>query len=468
MTRRTPAASSSPEAVPDRLDRPFLDPLFDRLFPRLATGVEWGLERTRAALAELGDPHLGRPAIHVGGTNGKGSVSATCASILRSRGHRVGLYTSPHLCSLAERFQVDGAPVSDERLLATGDRVRATVERHGLTFFEAATVLAFQLFHDEEAEVQVLEVGLGGRLDATNVIRPLVSVLTNVAMDHADFLGDTLGAIAGEKAGILKTGVPAVTAESGAEALSVFRREARRLEVDLEELDPARDISHVEVARDHTAFTLAVDGAPERFRTPLVGEHQAVNAALTVRALRRLPVPFRPTVEEIRTGMARVVWPGRDQIREVGGVCWLLDVAHNTAGVRSLTGVLDELSLPEPHVALVGVLGDKAWDEMLPPLLERMEHTFLTQPESAPENRRWDPWEAARRAVEAAPSTGRSDVEVIVDFHGALEAARTRAAGGTVVVTGSCHTVGDALRLLHLDPFASPSPESVPLPSGQA
>lgn len=458
MTGPAPTASSGLEAVPDRLDRPFLDPLFDRLFPRLASGVEWGLGRMRSALSELGDPHMAVPAIHIGGTNGKGSVTALMSAVLREQGLRVGMYTSPHLCSLAERFQVDGAPAPEDRLLQVAAEIRSTVESHDLTFFEAATLLAFQLFAREEVDVQVLEVGLGGRLDATNVVTPLVSVLTNVAMDHADFLGNTLEAIAGEKAGILKPGVPAVTAETGDEALGVFRRQAARLGVKLGELDPAREVEGLEMARDHTAFSLET----ERWgrldvRIPLVGAHQAANAALAVRALALLPAPFRPTRSAVLDGLARVVWPGRDQIREQGGVCWILDVAHNTAGVGSLTRVLDRLELPGPHVALVGVLGDKEWDAMLPPLLSRMDHAVLTQPPSAPEARRWDPSEAVAVVRDAAGPGALPPVEVMEDFGPALERARTVARGGTVVVTGSCHTVGDALRILHVDPFAEGS-----------
>lgn len=445
------------DAAPDRLDRPFLDPLFDRLFPPLPAGVHWGLERVQAALAALGDPHLKAPALHIGGTNGKGSVASTLASVLRKKGLRTGLYTSPHLCSLTERFQVDGRPIPAEELIRAADEIRDVVVAHGLTFFEAATVLAFHLFARKEVAVQVVEVGLGGRLDATNVLRPEVSVLTNVALDHADFLGDTLTAIAGEKAGILKAGVPAVTAETGEEALGVFREVAARVGAPLHELDPGVEVGELEVAEDHTAFTLETGPwGRVRLRTPLVGEHQAANAALAVRALALLPAELRPSREEVVSGVAEVFWPGRDQIARHGEARWLFDVAHNTAGVLTLTRVLDRLDLPRPRVALIGVLGDKEWDEMLPPLLARMDGAVLTQPPSAPESRRWDPEEAARearRGLESRPGTPPDLLEVESRFEVALARAANRARGGTVVVTGSCHTVGDALRVLHLEPF---------------
>lgn len=447
-----PAAS----AAPDRLDRPFKDPLFERLFPPLPAGVHWGLERVHGALADLGDPHRRAPALHVGGTNGKGSVASTCASVLEAAGHRVGLYTSPHLCSVRERFQVGGVPLDEDRLVAYADEIRSVVAARGLTFFEAATVLAFHVFAREGVDVQVVEVGLGGRLDATNVLTPVACAITNVALDHAEFLGDTLPLIAREKAGIFKPGVPAVTAESDPELVALFRELAESLGVSLSCLDPARDLGEVEIARDHTAFTL--DTGPWgvlRLVTPLVGRHQAANAALAVRLLAFLPPALRPEADAVLAGVASVRWPGRDQIEVVDGTTWLLDVAHNTAGMASLVQVLDRLDLPGPRVGLVGVLGDKDWRRMLPPLLSRLDGAVLTQPPSAPETRRWDP-HAARQAVEEGDGAGAScPLQVEPDFEAALRGAARQARGGTVVVTGSCHTVGDALNALGRVPFRS-------------
>jgi dihydrofolate synthase / folylpolyglutamate synthase len=447
-------ASPNPSILtPDRLDRPFEDPLFDRLFPPLPAGVHWGLERVRGALASLGRPERAAPALHVGGTNGKGSVASTSASVLRASGLRVGLYTSPHLCSVRERFQVDGRPLDEERLVAYADEIRAVVSEHGLTFFEAATVLAFHAFAREVVDAQVVEVGLGGRLDATNVLEPVACAITNVALDHAEFLGDTLPAIAREKAGIFKPSVPAVTAESDPELVDLFREIASALDVPLTVLDPVRDLTDVEVARDHTAFS--VDTGPWgrlRLVTPLVGRHQAVNAALAVRLLAHLPPGLRPGVQAVQDGVSGVRWPGRDQIELVDGTTWILDVAHNTAGVASLVQVLDRLELPAPRVGVVGVLGDKDWRAMLPPLLARLDRAILTQPPSAPLARRWKPDEALHAVSGTGPGAG-TPVEVEPDFGVALERARAAAGSGTVVVTGSCHTVGDALLALDRVPF---------------
>lgn len=438
--------------VPTRLDRPFHDPLFDRLFPPLATGVHWGLDRVEGALSDLGDPQTCAPAIHVAGTNGKGSVCSTASSILHAAGHRVGLYTSPHLVSLTERFQVGGEPVSSETLMRVADEIRSVVVDRGLTFFEAMTVLGFALFRDLEVDVQVIEVGLGGRLDATNVLRPAVSLLTNVANDHAEFLGDTVAERAGEKAGIIKAGIPAFTTAIDPEALAVFRARAAEVGAALTELDPRTRV--VEFAMDvaHDEFTLA--GTPWgdlRLETPLVGSHQASNVLLAVHGVGELSEGLRPGREDVVRGVATVRWPGRDDVERREDGTWVFDVAHNAAGIESLAAVLDRLDLDAPRVALVGVLGDKDWRAMLPPLLARVDAAVLTQPTTAPRERRWDPDEA----LESLGPVGEEfDVTVVQDFGEALGAARSRAGEGTVVVTGSCHTVGDAMALLGRVPFA--------------
>ena len=344
----------------------------------------WKLEGVIAALAELGDPQLSYPSLHVGGTNGKGSVAATLAAVLSASGLRTGLYTSPHLCSFQERFQLSGRLVSEARLVAAAGEIKEVVVRRGLTVFEAATVLGFHLFAQEGVEAAVVEVGLGGRLDATNVVRPEVSAVTNVAMDHAEFLGDTLGLIAAEKAGIAKEGVPLVTAVSDPAVLEVLRVVCSARGAPLHVL-AAGQVQEVEVAADHTAFTTLTRSWGElRLTTPLVGAHQAVNAALAVAALEHLPPELRPSAHDVVTGVAGVRCHGRDQIDEIDGRTWLFDVAHNVAGVRSLVDVLDRVDLPRPWVALIGILGDKEWRDMLPPVFQRVDHAILTQPPSAP------------------------------------------------------------------------------------
>jgi len=431
---------------PDRLDPLGSDPLLWRLFPALATGVEWGLERTERALAALGDPHGAFRSLHVGGTNGKGSVTATVAAVIQEAGRKTGCYTSPHLCSFRERIRIDGRPVGEDALIAHADEIREHVSRFGLTFFEAATVLTFHAFAREGVVVAAVEVGLGGRLDATNVLRPDVSGVTNIAMDHADYLGDSLASIAREKAGIIKPGVPFVTGESDPELLEIFTRAARAEGAPLHVIRP----DHVRIARADRAGTrlrVRTDAWGElELATPLVGAHQAANTAVAVGMLERLPDDLRPSAREVRDGIANVRHPGRNEIRVVEGRTWLFDVAHNPAGMLALADTLDRIELPRPRVGLVGILGDKDWRAMLPPLRERVDAMVLTVPPSAPAERRWDP----AIAIEAIGPKG-APVLGFERFEDAIAEAAARAANGTVVVTGSVHTVGGAMRTLDLD-----------------
>lgn len=435
----------------------------DRLFPRLAPGIEWGLGRTEAVLADAGEPHRAYPSIHVGGTNGKGTVAALVASVLHAHGLRTGLYTSPHVREFRERYRVGEKEVEDDRLLEVAESLRTGVEEHGLTAFEAATVLAFRLFALEGVDVAVIEVGLGGRLDATNVVVPEVAVITNVSRDHAGYLGDTLPAIATEKAGIMKRGVPLVTAETDPGCLEVFRRRARETEAELVLVDPVREPSEVRTGLGGTTF--GVETGPWgrlTLETPLVGRHQATNGVVAVRALERLPPALRPSAAAVREGFRRVRWPGRLQVERGGDGPWVLDVAHNTAGVETLAEALEELDLPEPLVLVVGILGDKEWGEMLPPLLRLAASAVLTTPDSVPRERSWDPAAALEALRETAARSGSGPggrpwgcrVEVVSPLARALERARRLAGAGTVVVTGSHHTVGEALGRLSALPDA--------------
>ena len=426
--------------------RPHSDPLPDALFPGAPDAVDWGLGRMRAALAELGDPHRRYRSLHVGGTNGKGSVAATWASVLRRDGERTGLYTSPHLCSFRERIVVDGGPLSAHRLLEAAARLRPLALDLRMSLFEACTLLALVLFAEEEVGTACVEVGLGGRLDATNVIEPEVTAITNVALDHREHLGDSLEGIAREKAGIVKAGVPVVTAERRPEALSVLEAKAREVGAPFHRVEPGRHISRLRPGRGGARFELlGGDGGPLELETPLPGTHQAANAALAARALQLLP--RAPSPEALRAGVAAVRWLGRGQVRRLGGSRFVLDVAHNPAAVRALAAILADSAPPRPLVVLVGILADKDWPRMLPPLAALADRMVLTTPDSAPPERRWDPHAAAAGVWGAAP------VEVVDGVRAAVGRAVALAGEGTVVVTGSCHTVGDALRILGASPF---------------
>ena len=418
----------------------------DALFPDAPATVDWGLGRMTAALAELGDPHRRYRCLHVGGTNGKGSVASTWASILRHGGERTGLYTSPHLCSFRERIMIEGEPVPAERLVEAARRLRPLACGLRMSFFEATTLLALVVFAEEEIDTACIEVGLGGRLDATNVVTPEVCAITNVALDHQEYLGDSLVEIAREKAGIIKPGVPLATAEGRPAVLDVLRSRAQEVGAPLHRVEPWRDVRDLRLGPNGTRFSMRTrTGRALELETPLPGAHQAANAALAVRALELLRRP--PSREAVEAGVAAVKWPGRGQIRRLGDRLFVFDVAHNVAGVEALVRVLSDLAPPRPIVLLTGILGDKDWSRMLPPLVDLADRAVFTVPASAPVERTWDP-----RAVAAKVARG-TPIEVEREVGVALDRAVSVAGGGTVVVTGSCYTVGDVLGLLGVSPF---------------
>ncbi|MEX0856431.1 MAG: folylpolyglutamate synthase/dihydrofolate synthase family protein [Gemmatimonadota bacterium] len=422
-----------------------------RLFPPLPGVVQWGLERTERILSAMGDPHRSYPVLHVGGTNGKGSVARLWAGILRAAGYRTGLYTSPHLVSFRERILVDGRPLPDAWMEECSRDLRPLFLRESPSFFEAATCLAFLAFQRARVEVAVVEVGLGGRLDATNVVTPVVTAITNVARDHMNLLGEEIRQIAREKAGILKPGIPTFTASDDAEVLGVLSEEAAAGGGILRRV-PAPD------------GQTTLDGSRLRVVTrrwgeidlvsPLVGRHQLRNIALAVRALEGLPPRLPVSEAALREGVLRTRIPGRFQVERRDAQSWIFDAAHNPAGVSALVQTLDEVEVPRPRIALVGVLADKEWGAMLSQLALGVDALVLTVPESAPSPRLWDP----ALAAQGLPSGVAS---VVPDFGAAMEVVRRRAGStGSVVVTGSAHTVGDALARLDWIPA-----EALPTPS---
>jgi dihydrofolate synthase / folylpolyglutamate synthase len=417
--------------------------LVAELFPRLTGGIRWGLDRTRRMLASVGDPQTSYRVLHVGGTNGKGSVAAHLESMLRHGGRRTGLYTSPHLCTFRERIRLDGAVITEDALLHSARQLWPAIRAESPSFFEATTAIALLALAEAGVEDAVVEVGLGGRLDSTNVVQPAVVVLTNVSLDHVQLLGPTVERVAVEKAGIIKRGVPVVTGESGTAAAAVFAAAAGAAGAPLRIVDVTA-IEDVAVSVAGTRFFLRGTAWGDlQLRTPLAGAHQAVNAALAVHALAAVDEPI--PAEALLAGLAATRWPGRLQVERVGGVTWVFDVAHNVAGVDALSQALAQMSLPQPVTAVVGVLGDKDWGQMLSPICALAGRVLLCSPPTAPPERRWDPAAVLRQG-------GCDNAVVAAGFADALEQAQQSAArdGGTVLVTGSFHTVGDALAALGL------------------
>lgn len=407
------------------------------LFARTGTTAKLGLERTNALLEQLGNPERRFPAFHVAGTNGKGSVVAMLYALLRSKGLSVGRYTSPHLIDFRERIVVDEHQIGADEVLRFLRQWEVESERLGATFFEITTVLAFEHFARRGVDVAVIETGMGGRLDATNVITPLVTGVTTVAVDHTEYLGSSLAAIAREKAGIFKRGVPAVIGQLVPEAEAEVRRCADDVGTPLLDAASLYPVRGVNVTVDGTEVEFDAGGTAECVRVGLVGRAQAANLSVALAMLDAAGAPWRVTFDEARRVLPGVQLPGRFQ--RVGR--FVFDVAHNVEGMRALRDTLEEVELPRPVVAVVGILRDKQWGEMVRVLAPAVDRMILTSPESAPADRAWD-LEEARRALNADVD----GLDVVPALRDAIAcAAESRA---TVVVCGSFYTAGDGLGVL--------------------
>jgi dihydrofolate synthase/folylpolyglutamate synthase len=376
-----------------------------RLYARIPLGMRLGLDPMRAACERAGHPERDFPAVHVAGTNGKGSVSAMLEAIARAQGKHTGLYTSPHLCRFAERIRIDGEPVSDEVLAALLER--ALDAGPDLSFFETATLAAFFAFRDAAVDLAVLEVGMGGRFDATNVIPvPRAAAITRIALDHTDRLGKTLVEIAREKAGIAKPGLDIVLGHMGPDV---------RVAID-------------EVVYGAGGTTTSIEHVPVPAHIGLAGEHQKDNARIAAVLAERTGA----STGAVEEGLADVQWPGR--LERIGNV--LLDAAHNPDGAESLAAHLRSLAIPRGEVALVfGTLADKDWGPMLDTLAPLADRRLYVAPSGASRNAIDPAAMAARHAGVVAPSLP--------------EALASLASGPSlVVVAGSMVLVGHARAIL--------------------
>ena len=394
-------------------------------------GTKLGLEQT-VRLADLaGNPHRRLRFIHVAGTNGKGSTCAMLESIYRTAGLRVGLFTSPHLVSFAERIQVN------RRLIQESDVARLVHDLQPLlkrfppeghpTFFEVVAVMALRYFAEQKCDLVIWETGMGGRLDATNIVTPLASVITNIQLDHEKWLGNTLARIAFEKAGIIKPGLPVLTATDAPEALAVIQTIAQ------ERLAPLRVVTRTDVELPPL----------DSVKLPLLGDHQRLNAALALATVRALAATLPVSETAVRTGLAQVRWPGRLQLIRRPHQTLLLDAAHNPAGVETLCAALVK-NFPRQRLALVlGILLDKDWSRMcdrLAPLAERILLTPVSSERTAL------PITLAAACEQANPT---AEITPCASLREALQAAQDEP---IVVVTGSLYLIGEALERLGLTP----------------
>jgi dihydrofolate synthase/folylpolyglutamate synthase len=391
-------------------------------------GIKFGLENISTIVGRLGHPERTFRSVHIAGTNGKGSVTAMVDAALRAAGHRSARYTSPHLVDLAERFVSDGRPVGEAALVAAVADVREAID--GLradralavqpTFFEVTTAVAFELFRRADVEIAVLEVGLGGRLDATNVVSPVATAITSIALDHQTYLGSTLREIALEKAGIIKPGVPVVVGELDPDASAAIEQVARERGAELIRAS----------ARDAAGFIVGLPGA-----------HQVANAAIAVRLLELLDARgMSVSPQAVAAGLAHPEWPGRlDRRRLADGREVLLDAAHNPAGAAALASYLQrEGGSPQPLV--FAAMRDKDVGGMFAALLPAVSHLVVTRASNV---RSADPARLAAEARAVAPALPISIEPAIGE---ALAEAWRHSP--RIVVAGSIFLLGHVMKLL--------------------
>jgi dihydrofolate synthase/folylpolyglutamate synthase len=425
------------------------------LFGLQKYGTKFGLTNSATLLERMGDPHRRFRSVHIAGTNGKGSTAAFLDSMLRAAGYRVGLYTSPHLVSFTERFRINGAEISEAMVVELAERVRRCYEGTATpggqgslspTFFEVTTAMAFTWFAQEKVDLAVIEAGMGGRLDSTNVITPLVSVITNIDLEHIEFLGTTLTAIAGEKAGIIKQGVPVVSGAVQPDAVAVLQAEAARKTAPFYRLP--KDFGPEQVSPG-VLPSFSYRGMLSRYtglRTGMLGRHQLTNASLALAAVECLRASGIDVPEgAVRTGLAGAAWAGRLE-RTGSRPDIYLDGAHNPASAAVLAEALRELKRDYRSLVLVlGILRDKDHRGIIEQIVPLADRVVVTRPQYA-------------RAMDVATLADevrllQENVTTVPTVGEAIALARSGAEeNDLIVITGSLYTVGDARAVLRSGP----------------
>lgn len=402
-----------PQTIP-----PPAHPALDWLESLQGSGIRPGLDRMRALLRTLGNPQRAYPSIIVAGTNGKGSTSMTLATILKESGYRTGLYTSPHLVDIRERWIIDGAPIREPLLVECIEALRAGAERAGIspTYFEALTLIAFIAFARARCEIVVLEVGMGGRLDATNVVRPIAALITPIGFDHTEYLGRTLRKIASEKAGVIHRGAIVLTSNTDPAVVSVLRRRAEQFDCPF----------HVVTA-------------DEAVETPLPGDFQKVNTALAVRAAHELmPRLHRITDEAIQRGVEHTEWRGRlERIVVQGKEVWV-DGCHNAHAAAAIAPFVAS-HLQPPRTLVFGIMSDKDVQDVAILLFPFFTRIITTEP--------YPPRSATAETLAALPQTAGIETIPVPDPCAAIDRALASDAR-TILIAGSLYLAGSAIGYL--------------------
>ncbi len=419
-------------------------PALARLESLELRGMKLGLAAIDALCERLGRPEKRTPSVLVGGTNGKGSTAATLSAIVKACGLRAGLYTSPHLIDVTERIRVEDEDVTGEELDQALARVFAVADASptvAATYFEAATAAAFLIFFQRRLDLAILEVGLGGRLDATNVAPAVLSAVTSIGLDHTEELGPTLSLIAREKAGIFRAGRPALVRAPAEEAREVLREQARQRGSAWHDAGAEISVRVLRVGFEGTCFELTTPRRQVSLTTPLPGSHQAWNAALAIRAAELLPEPLlRLTPEGVEAGLRAVRWPGRLERFEIAGHTVLLDGCHNKEGAAALAGFLSDAGLGGRCHLLFGAMADKDVEGIagiLFPAVGRVTLVAMSCPRAA---------SAQELAGRVPPARGR--VSAGGSVRKALETLLAGGGDAPIIVAGSLYLVGEARAFL--------------------
>ncbi len=412
-------------------------------------GIKFGLSSTSNLLKRLGNPHENLKVIHIAGTNGKGSTAAMLSAILTRAGLQVGLYTSPHLVRFNERFRVNDQDVGDQEIMDVYRRAKEVVdEREPPTFFEMTTAMALSIFAEKGVDWTILEVGMGGRLDATNVIQPQITVINNVFFDHQEFLGFTLSRIAREKAGIIKRRVPLITAVRQPVALAVIK--ARCLALNAPCYRVGRQIKVRSLGKQRFSYR-GLKWRLERMYLPLAGRHQVTNAATALGALEILEQAdhFSLTTEQVKEGLVATRWSGRLEWYSQRPPV-LVDGAHNYAGMVALRQALQEEYTYKRLIIVLGIMADKDIRGMLLQVAPLADHIILARPKY---ERAAEPESLKKVAGEFADRT-----ELIGSVRDAMEKAMTLATSeDLVLVTGSLYFIGEVKEIKEEQTMADPA-----------
>lgn len=405
-------------------------------------GIKFGLSKTSNLLRAWDNPHLGQNFIHVAGTNGKGSVSSFISSILQQAGYKVGMFSSPHLVRFTERFQINSREIDQNQasrlIYELGQRINP---QEPPTFFEAVTAMAIKYFQEENTDISILEVGMGGRLDATNIVTPLISIITNISLEHKEFLGNTLSSIAREKAGIIKEGIPLLSGANQKKVIEVFQSKCNKLQAPYYQI--GRDFKYrtTQSGLHYYGFK----NKQNKLQLSLAGQHQYKNAVLALAATELLEdKAFYTSLNHRQTGLKKALWPGRMHIISKDPYI-ILDGGHNPSALKTLASSIKKDFQYRKLILVLGIMADKDVQNIVKAITPLADSIIFTRPRY---ERALDPTEIEKYMV---TNNTKKTIQVITPLEKALDIAKRQASwSDLVLVTGSLFTVGEAL--IHLDP----------------